>query len=157
MQQIEGDLFDYEGPAIGHGVNTKGVMGAGIATEFKRRWPGMFDQYKEYCDNGQLVPGGTYVYRAEDGRAICNLATQEIPGPDAQYPWLVASVMHTMNELIRLNIREIAIPRLGCGIGGLDWRAVSTFLLLMEGIADTEGEQFEFIVYSLPETGETNP
>lgn len=154
MREVEGDLFEYDGPAIGHGVNCKGKMGAGIAKEFKRRFPGMFDQYKQHCDTGKLMPGGVYVYRAEDNRAICNLATQDEPGPNADYALLVASLIHTLNELLRIGIREIALPRLGCGIGGLEWRAVRTFLQVVEGIADMEGEKFEFVIYSLPETTE---
>jgi hypothetical protein len=60
---------------LGHGVNTLGRMGAGIAVEFRRRWPTMYDAYVEECRSGRLRPGGIFVYQAPD-RLIVNMATQ---------------------------------------------------------------------------------
>jgi O-acetyl-ADP-ribose deacetylase (regulator of RNase III) len=56
-----GDLLTSACLALGHGVNTLGSMGAGIAVEFRRRWPAMYDAYREPCRSGALQPGGIFV------------------------------------------------------------------------------------------------
>jgi O-acetyl-ADP-ribose deacetylase (regulator of RNase III) len=70
-----GDVFASTCPALGHGVNTLGSMGAGIAVEFRRRWPAMYRAYVQECRSGRLQPGGIFVFQAAD-RLIVNLATQ---------------------------------------------------------------------------------
>ena len=83
-----GDLFTADCPALGHGVNTLGSMGAGIAVEFRRRWPAMYDAYREECRSGRLQPGGIFVYQAPD-RLIVNLATQRrLDRRAAQLEWV---------------------------------------------------------------------
>ena len=77
-----GDLFSTECPALGHGVNTLGSMSAGIAVEFRRRWPAMYDAYRAECRSGRLQPGGIFVWQADD-RLIVNLATQHGMGRGA--------------------------------------------------------------------------
>jgi O-acetyl-ADP-ribose deacetylase (regulator of RNase III) len=56
-----GDLFDYEGSKA-HGVNGAGIMGKGIALDFKKKWPDMFKEYERLCKGGQLFPGMIYPY-----------------------------------------------------------------------------------------------
>ena len=58
-----GDLFTSECPALGHDVNTLGSMGAGIAVEFRRRWPALYDAYRVECRSGRRQPGGIFVAR----------------------------------------------------------------------------------------------
>ena len=77
-----GDLFTTECPALGHGVNTLGSMGAGIAVEVRRRWPAMYTAYREECQSARLQPGGIFVWQAPD-RLIVNLATQRRVGRGA--------------------------------------------------------------------------
>ena len=74
-----GDLFTSDCPALGHGVNT---LGAGIAVEFRRRWPALYEAYREACRSGRLQPGGIFVWQAPD-RLIVNLATQRGVGRGA--------------------------------------------------------------------------
>ena len=70
-----GNLFTSDCPAYGQGVNTMGSMEAAIAAEFRKRWPGMFEEYRRLCRDRLLQPGGIHVYRAAD-RTTVNLATQ---------------------------------------------------------------------------------
>lgn len=151
MREVTGDLFEYDGVAIGHGVNCKGAMGAGIATQFRKRYPAMYDSYRVHCENGTLQPGRAFVYRSSDGRLICNIASQDFPGADARYDWLVAGISLAVADLIDAGVRELALPQIGCGIGGLDWEAVKVMLIMLEqGLLGFTGRGFEFIVYSLP-------
>jgi len=57
---LSGDIFNSNAQTLGHGCNTKGKMGAGIAREFKRQYPYMFKEYKRRCYNEILEPGGYY-------------------------------------------------------------------------------------------------
>ena len=53
----KGNIFDFEGQTIVNPINCVGVMGAGLALQFRRRYPGMFEQYKIFCNNNLLSPG----------------------------------------------------------------------------------------------------
>jgi O-acetyl-ADP-ribose deacetylase (regulator of RNase III) len=150
-----GNLFDYAGFAIGHGVNCQGLMGAGIALEFRKRWPEMYEEYKVMCDSGELQPGGFFgwLHQPElyegfsgEGTLVVNLATQQRPGRDARLRWVVSSLNQAATVLQRhYDTNELAIPRVGCGIGGLHWEQVKA-ALSFEAPND-----FEVIAYSLEE------
>jgi len=71
-----GNLFTSHCPALGHGVNTLGSMGVGIALEFHRRWPAMYAAYRDECRSGRLQPRGIFVYQAP-GHLIVNLGWYE--------------------------------------------------------------------------------
>jgi O-acetyl-ADP-ribose deacetylase (regulator of RNase III) len=115
-----GDLFASGLPAIAHGVNCKGVMGAGIALQFRQRWPQMAESYRRRCRRGEMLPGEVMSWRDSDGSFIFNLVTQVNPGPDAQ-PWMITAAAGSMiTEAYYLrHITEIGLPWIGCGIGGL--------------------------------------
>lgn len=116
----QGDLFTCGLPAIAHGVNCRGVMGAGIARQFRSRYPKMFQSYRRRCLRGELLPGEIVPWKHHDGTVIYNLATQQEPGADAQ-PWMItAAVGQMITEAYHdFRITRIAMPLIGCGIGGL--------------------------------------
>lgn len=116
----KGDLFAWSLPAIAHGVNCRGVMGAGIAAQFKARYPRMYASYRRRCLRGAMFPGEILPWQHDDGTLIFNLATQYEPGPDAK-PWMItAAVGQMITEAVTdFRITEIGLPMIGCGIGGL--------------------------------------
>ena len=119
-----GDLFSTECPALGHGVNTLGSMGAGIAVEFRRRWPAMYDAYRAECRSGRLQPGGIFVWQAAD-QLIVNLATQRGIGRGAaRLEW----VRQAARATAQLSVAGLALPRIGAGLGGLRWADVRAIL-----------------------------
>lgn len=121
-----GDLFDSGAPAIGHGVNCAGVMGAGVAKEIRRRYPEAYRQYREVCRRGDLRPGEVLLYFDPDpkGPVLVNLATQDLPGPHAKPDWIRESLQRAVDELSDIGIDSLATPLVGCGIGGLEIEAV---------------------------------
>ncbi len=147
MRVIEktGDLFFAGELAIGHGVNSFGVMGAGIAAGFRRRWPKMYNEYRRVCLEGALKPGGIWVYNAPEGRRVFNICTQEHPGPDARLEWIAQGMFNVAGFATFYDISQIAIPRIGCGIGGLQWGEVK------KAIEDCGWPGFTAVVYSLEE------
>lgn len=125
---VKGDLFATEGlRAFAHGCNCAGGMGAGIAIEFKRRWPRMFEEYAARCADGRFGLGDVFTW-TEDDVTIYNLGTQLHWRKKAQLPAL-AKALRKMVELAPLaGIDRIGLPRIGAGLGGLDWMRVKRVL-----------------------------
>ena len=94
-----GNIFTTRAQAIGHGVNTKGVMGAGIAFSVRLMYPEVYLEYRELCESGELQPGDVYTALDENsGRYIVNLASQDAPGANARLEWLRASLSRALDE-----------------------------------------------------------
>lgn len=121
-----GDLFTSDAQALAHGCNTKGLMGAGIALQFQNRYPEMFTDYRIKCLTGQFVPGSYYAYKAPDGKIILNLATQTYPGAFAKCEWIEASLLRVLQDMP--DLKTIALPTIGAGLGGLRWEEVQQTL-----------------------------
>jgi O-acetyl-ADP-ribose deacetylase (regulator of RNase III) len=135
MKRRRGSLFDTDAPALGHGVNCAGVMGAGIAKTFKEKYPNNYFNYRAACQTGRLNPGEVFV-GSEQGMFIYNMASQNRPGRDASYIWLVSSAYTAAEDAVKMGLDRIAIPMIGCGIGGLQWPKVSRILLGIEYVFD---------------------
>jgi len=144
MIKRKGNLFDSTSVALGHGVNCQGIMGAGIAVEFKNRFPKNYEAYRTNCDLKFLRPGEAFVY-LEDGKYIANLATQDKPGPDATYERVMYAAADAALQLSKHGVDTLAIPLIGCGIGGLEWAGVECILKAVEIIVPN----FEFEVWKL--------
>lgn len=147
MKEVTGNLLNAEEVAIGHGVNTKGLMGAGVAKAIRDAYPQISGAYIQWCNNG-AKGGDVQIYRIDPNRVIVNIASQELPGADASYEWLVSGLFNATYNLLPLGIHKMALPRIGCGIGGLDWKAVKIMLRLIEETLDGEHNPFEFVVYT---------
>src|SRR5579863_1959322 len=137
FSERHGDLFAAtDMDALAHGVNCRGVMGAGIAKGFKARWPEMFAHYRTNCEARALFPGvclSIPANRGSDAMWICNLATQDRPGPDAKLRYIAGAMAEMMEwaEDSGGGIRRIGMPRIGCGIGGLEWVEVRMIVELL--------------------------
>jgi O-acetyl-ADP-ribose deacetylase (regulator of RNase III) len=136
MIKKDGDVFTTRATYIGHGVNCYGVMGAGIAKTVRDKFPRVYDEYRQVCQNSRLKPGDFFVY-PENGKVIVNLATQNKPGPDATYEAVFNSLAGfskgaSSPKRLRKNGNVIAIPQIGAGIGGLDWSIVESIIEVVE-------------------------
>lgn len=146
MIEMTGDLFDTEAPMIGHGVNVKGLMGAGIAKEFARRFPEMKENYRRRCEQGILLPGKVYFYKdPETGIVVANMASQDLPGPHARIEWLESTARGALALADSRGFTKVALPRIGCGIGGLEWAEVKAVLERVE-----RSYRADFEVWTLP-------
>jgi O-acetyl-ADP-ribose deacetylase (regulator of RNase III) len=129
FQIIKGDLFDlsHNFDALAQGVNTKGVMGAGIAVDFKARWPLMFEDYRNLCTAyTDILPGLLHTWEnptwddQDPIQIIFNLFSQDFPGRGNA----VLSDLAKSTLLMRMNAQEykierVGLPWIGCGIGGI--------------------------------------
>ena len=121
-----GNLFDSDAKALGHGVNTEGRMGAGIAVAFRNADPDMYEAYRQECWSGRLRVGAMFAYPGP--RWVYNIASQDLPGAHARLDWLDTGVRAALAHARNHAVESLALPRIGCGIGGLSWDEVSTVL-----------------------------
>jgi len=119
-----GDMFTTSLPAIAHGVNCHAAMRSGVAAIVARKFPEVEEAYNELCDNGELEPGDMFAMKSEDGKIVLNLASQNLPGADARLDWLRASYIEALQHCADYDIKGFAMPRIGAGIGGLQWEDV---------------------------------
>lgn len=152
MIEKNGNVFDTSAKYIGHGVNCEGVMGAGVAKMFRDLFPANYAQYKFDCERGYLKPGGytAMPVRLNDRQAVVvNFASQNLPGPDARYTWLFSAVANWAEaasdpKRLTRNGGIIAIPEIGCGIGGLKWDNVEAILKCIETMYPVEFEVWHY-------------
>ena len=104
-------------------VNCVGVMGKGVAAEFKARFPQMFDLYRRICDEGMLEPGKLWLWKGPD-QWVLNFPTKKHWRNPSKLEWIEAGLSKFVAEYQNRGIREAAFPRLGCGNGNLDWNDV---------------------------------
>ncbi len=123
-----GDLFAnaHNAQAFAHGVNCAGVMGAGIAKEFRKQYPRMYEAYQLFCATSWIDPGDCWVWREtyHSVGVVFNLATQDKTGPHARYDWLEQALDQMLVKATDIGVTSIAMPAIGCGIGGLEWKRV---------------------------------
>jgi O-acetyl-ADP-ribose deacetylase (regulator of RNase III) len=119
-----GNLFDAPVRALVNPVNCVGIMGKGLALTFKTQFPEMFADYETACRNGKLKPGLLHTWQLSDGRWIVNFPTKSHWKGPSKLEYIDAG-LPVLADFIQMNaIESIAIPALGCGLGGLDWRIV---------------------------------
>lgn len=117
-------------PAYAHGCNCRGVMGAGVAVRVRLDHPAVYEDYVERCRTGRFALGDA-VHYFDDGQHVINLATQDEPGPHATETAIHRSLSAAIEVCERIGIRQLAIPWVGCGIGGLDRDDVRPILELV--------------------------
>ena len=123
-----GDLFESNCSTIVNTVNCVGVMGKGIALEFKKRYPEMFMEYVRKCDNGEVKPGLPYVYQDNDGNSILNFPTKDHWRSPSRLTYVIDGLDWFIENYEKYNIESIAFPPLGCGNGGLSWDVVGPIM-----------------------------
>lgn len=124
---VRGDLFESGLSAIGHGCNCAGAMGAGIALEFRKRYPRMYQEYRHRCQKGQFTPGDVFPW-TEGGITIFNLGTQDDWHHGATLGHIERSIYAMIQLAAEMNIPCIGLPRIGAGLGGLPWFQVRVTL-----------------------------
>ncbi len=150
-------MFTTQANAIVNAVNCVGVMGKGVALEFKRRWPENYKQYKKICNAGELSPGKMFVFdngdmfSEENPRYLINFPTKKHWREKSRLSYIEDGLDDFVVQLSKYNIKSVALPPLGCGNGGLPWEEVKSLMeLKLSDIKD-----IEFFIYqpqeSIPE------
>jgi O-acetyl-ADP-ribose deacetylase (regulator of RNase III) len=141
ITEAHGNLLDADVDALVNTVNTVGVMGKGIALQFRRAYPAMYDAYEHAAKAGQLELGRMHVWPTgapAAPRYVINFPTKG--------HWRARSrlddVERGLHDLVRvvreLRIRSLALPPLGCGNGGLEWHEVEPRIRAVLAVLDPD-------------------
>ena len=127
-----GDIFNIKGiNSYAHGCNCAGAMGKGVALQFKKKFPLMYKQYKDLCASGKYQLGDVFLYQFDEG-FVFNLATQQSWKTKADKDAIRTSLTKMFDIACKYDITQIALPKIGAGLGGLDWIEVK---LIIENVA----------------------
>jgi O-acetyl-ADP-ribose deacetylase (regulator of RNase III) len=127
LEFVTGNLFEADVEALVNTVNTKGVMGKGVALQFKRAFPANFKAYRAACAAGQVRLGRMFVYDTRElgrPRYIINFPTKDHWRSRSRLADIDSGLEDLRRVLTELEIDSVALPPLGCGLGGLRWSDV---------------------------------
>jgi O-acetyl-ADP-ribose deacetylase (regulator of RNase III)/uncharacterized protein YwgA len=132
IKYLTGNILDSTAQALVNTVNTVGVMGKGIALQFKNRFPNNFEVYKEACKNKELKIGELLISEEDSllsgKKIIINFPTKTHWRYSSEYEYIEKGLDALVNAIQKKNIKSIAIPPLGSGNGGLDWTKVRAMI-----------------------------
>ncbi len=127
LTYMQGNIFDSQMRCLVNPVNTVGVMGRGLALEFKRRYPKMFEEYQMLCDNKQLIVGNPHLWIGTAVSSIILFPTKKHWRQPSKELYIKGG-LRVIAQAIRAGtlsmfhpIDGIAFPAIGCGLGGLDF------------------------------------
>ncbi len=144
---VKGDILQAEAEALVNTVNCVGVMGRGIAQQFKKAFPENFKAYVKACRRGEVQPGNMFVFdtgRLIHPRYIINFPTKRHWRGKSRIEDIEAGLISLVKEIRLLNIRSVAVPPLGSGLGGLDWSNVRPLIeLALKSLPDVDIKVFE--------------
>ena len=127
IQITAGNLLEAQVDALVNTVNCVGFMGKGIALQFKQAFPENFTAYEKACHDGEVRPGHMFIYetRAVVGpKYIINFPTKRHWKGKSKMEDIESGLKALIADVERLGIKSIAVPPLGCGLGGLNWSDV---------------------------------
>lgn len=113
------NIWNSQAQTLVNAVNCDGVMGAGIALEFRLRYPQMYEDYINICDSGQLRPGLLWLYEKDPVKKILNFPTKDAWQLPTKEAYLIDGLQHFKINYQALGITSIAFPLLGAAQGGL--------------------------------------
>jgi O-acetyl-ADP-ribose deacetylase (regulator of RNase III) len=118
-----GNIFESDCEAITNTVNCVGIMGGGLAKAFKKNYPEMFREYSDVCCKCELWPGVMHIWENPNGtpKYIVNFPTKDDWRNPSDIGFIIDGLVALKDEIIKRDIKSIAIPSLGCGLGGLSY------------------------------------
>jgi O-acetyl-ADP-ribose deacetylase (regulator of RNase III) len=129
LRLTEKNVFNCNTQFIVNTVNTEGVMGAGLALEFKLRYPSMFEDYLDKCKKEQIsVDHVDYHIEPSTNTYIINFSTKKHWRYPSQIQWIEKGLQDFVQTYKEKNVTSVAFPKLGCDKGGLDWKDVEPLM-----------------------------
>jgi O-acetyl-ADP-ribose deacetylase (regulator of RNase III) len=142
-----GNLLDANVEALVNAVNCVGIMGRGIALQFKKTFPANFEVYRQACDANQVQPGRIFVYETcfpRNPKFIINFPTKRHWRDKSRMEDIKIGLLDLKAFIQLREIKSIAVPALGCGLGGLNWNEVRDQIeLVLGGLEGLSLEVFE--------------
>lgn len=128
MNILIGDILQSEAQTLINTVNCVGVMGKGIALEFKNRFPDMYEDYLGRCNRGEVKLGRPYLYKTLLPPQVINFPTKDHWKSVSKMSDIERGLKYLLAHYTEWGVQSLAIPPLGCGNGQLEWRAVGPLI-----------------------------
>ena len=147
ISYASGDILNADVEALVNTVNCVGIMGRGIALQFKNMFPENFEAYASACALDEVHPGKMFVFETgqlTNPRYIVNFPTKRHWKGKSRIEDIDAGLIALRDEIMRLGIRSIAVPPLGSGLGGLDWSVVKPRIVaILSSLQDVDVRIYE--------------
>ena len=151
IYQVEGDILLSKAQVLVHGVSVNDPMDKGLALALHQRYPAMHKDYHHWCHQHHPKSGDAWFWGGVDGVRIVSLITRE--GIDSHDHRLgkasVSNVSHCLKALVKMieteKFSSIALPKLGTGLGGLDWQEV--WPIIERSLGDLDIPVYVYSVY----------
>lgn len=151
MKFKKGNLLDATETLIAHGCNAQGVMGSGVAKYVREKWPEAYEEYHDLCEEYEgrrdELLGSNHYFTVGEDQVLVNAITQVTygEGKQARYTAVVDCLVVAIEDYwVEGETIQVAIPLIGCGLGGLKWEVLKELLEEVEERYDAE-----FVVYEL--------
>ena len=132
IEYITGNILDSEAQALINTVNTMGVMGKGIALQFKKAYPNNYKAYEKACQNHEVKVGQMFITSdsntSSGEKVIINFPTKTNWRKPSEYKYIEDGLENLVEVINNKKIKSIAIPPLGAGNGGLSWEKVKKII-----------------------------
>lgn len=125
IKYTQGNIFESNCQALINTVNCEGKMGKGLAYQFKKKFPEMEQDYVKVCEHGELYPGKLHIYQ-ENKVLIINFPTKNKWREKSKIEYIINGLKNLKEEIVKRDIKSVAIPPLGAGNGGLNWNEVKS-------------------------------
>ena len=143
ISYTSGNILFATARAIVIPVNCKGVMGKGLASQYKYVFPDGFKTYLKYCNEGKMKIGKVRIHNSKPRSLF--FPTKDHWKDDSKLEYIEEGLKYMANDVNLRGLQSIAVPMLGCGLGNLDWRDVHP--LIVEHIGN---QPWNLIIYGEP-------
>lgn len=124
IAEVGGNILESTAQTLVCPVNTFGAMGKGLALDFRNAYPGLYPAYQQACHNGVFAKKGFFVFTHSEARKILCLPTKHNWKYRSRIEWIDQALLRLVRDYRDYGITSLAVPALGCGLGGLDWECV---------------------------------
>ena len=143
-KEVRGSIFNSKAQAFVNTVNCVGVMGKGIALEFRRRYPKMFKEYRRVCEKGELQPGQILPYQ-EGGTWILNFAIKNDWKQPSKVEWMESCLKEFISSYRDMGIKSAAFPWMGAMNGGIPIEIIKKVMRnYLSNLTDIDIEVYDF-------------
>lgn len=132
IKNVKGNIVKFQTEALVNTVNCVGHMGKGIALQFKKAYPDNYEAYRKVCNAKELRPGKMFVYKLDtlvNPKYIINFPTKRHWREKSRIEYIESGLKELLKVIREFGIKSIAVPPLGCGLGGLDWDTVKPMIV----------------------------
>jgi len=143
IEYRKGNILECECEAITNTINVFGVMGAGLALQFKQRYPNMFKVYKAACNKKEVVVGKMWLWKTDD-KLIVNFPTKNHWRNPSEVFYIKEGLVDLQCIIVEHNLKSLGLPALGCNLGKLRWDVVKS---LIEEWYISLPNDFKLVVY----------